>query len=523
MDRRIIYDQSDVRDYDHLYAWRNAVFALGQAAFDLLGSSSTMVSGFAATPTGPASLTINLARGDIYEVAQVDATGYGSLSADTSTTLQQGFAAAQSLLLSTSGLSAGQSRWALVQATFTQTDDIPADDPTGGLLPYLDTGDPSGPPWSGPNNDGMTQNTRRKGVATISVIYGAVASTGTEVPPSASSGCVGLYLIDLAFGQTTITSGNILTAGPSVGVNVPSNYPQAPFLAGLLSSHHNGAAGQAPQINLVTEVQGVLPYANMAPVRQKLLANTTFFVATTGNDTTGNGTSGTPWATLQHALNVLQAGYDLNGFTATISVADGTYSVNATATGIIPGQKTAVAITGNTSTPTNCNIASSNFCITAQQGAWLQVRGFNLSIAGGTGACLSAEYGGRLQYDTCNFPASGTGIAHVQASQGGSVLLTGSETVSGGAGWHFFASGAGAWLQAQGNNTTVTGTPAFGTAFASSTLGGVISAPTYSATGSATGVRYDVETNGVINTSGGGASVFPGNSAGTTATGGQYV
>jgi hypothetical protein len=40
--------------------------------------------------------------------------------------------------------------------------------------------------------------------------------------------------------------------------------------------------------------------------------------------------------------------------------------------------------------------------------------------------------------------------------------------------------------------------------------------------GGATGKRYVAELNGVINTFGGGANYFPGNVAGTTATGGQY-
>ena len=39
----------------------------------------------------------------------------------------------------------------------------------------------------------------------------------------------------------------------------------------------------------------------------------------------------------------------------------------------------------------------------------------------------------------------------------------------------------------------------------------------------ATGVRYNVTTNAVINTQGGGATYIPGGSAGTASTGGQYV
>jgi hypothetical protein len=48
-----------------------------------------------------------------------------------------------------------------------------------------------------------------------------------------------------------------------------------------------------------------------------------------------------------------------------------------------------------------------------------------------------------------------------------------------------------------------------------------INGNTYS--GAATGKRYAVATNAVLNTNGGGANYFPGDVAGTTATGGQYV
>lgn len=95
------------------------------------------------------------------------------------------------------------------------------------------------------------------------MLYGAIATTGSEVPPTPTTGYVPLYLVDLAFGQTTIAQSQILTAGPSVGTGVPSTYPQAPFLTGLLNSHHSGGAGQAPKIKLASETQGILPMANL--------------------------------------------------------------------------------------------------------------------------------------------------------------------------------------------------------------------------------------------------------------------
>lgn len=287
MHRSQIYDQSDVRSYDHLMAWREALFATSSLVAAILGQTTTVVSGLGATATGPTSLVVNIAAGQIYQLAAVDSTAFGDLLADATQVLQQGFAPAQTVTLTTTGLSSGKSRWALIQATFSQVDDIPSDDPNGGLLPFVNPSNPSGPPWSGPGNAGTTLNTRRKGVCTVSVIYGSVANTGTEVPPSASAGAVGLYLIDLAFGQTAVSNGQIKVAGPSVGTGVPSNYPVAPFLSGLLNSHHNGLAGQATKINLATETQGLLPAASVAgfgslPGVRNVAVSTTFTSADSG-------------------------------------------------------------------------------------------------------------------------------------------------------------------------------------------------------------------------------------------------
>lgn len=59
--------------------------------------------------------------------------------------------------------------------------------------------------------------------------------------------------------------------------------------------------------------------------RTLLTVDTTFYVATTGSDTTGDGSVGSPWATLQHASDTIANKLDLSGKTVTIQVADGTY------------------------------------------------------------------------------------------------------------------------------------------------------------------------------------------------------
>lgn len=249
MDRPILYDQASARDYDMLNALRFALYSVAQVTKTLLGSTDTIITNPNAAPTVPASLSINLGAFDIYQQADVDAAAYGSIAADMRQTMQQGFAPSQQITLNTTGLGAGQSRWALIEATFSQVDSIPGDDPNDGVLPYLNVNDPSGPPWAGPSNSGATQNTLRSGVASVRVVYGNIAATGSEVPPNPDTGYVPLYLIDLSFGQTQITSGEILVAGPSVGTGVSGGYPKAPFftgfsgITGAISSALAGAAG----------------------------------------------------------------------------------------------------------------------------------------------------------------------------------------------------------------------------------------------------------------------------------------
>lgn len=262
--RPIIYSMEQGRSYDFLKACRYMMESDARILADTLGSTATLASGFAATQTATASLTINVANGSVYQQSAVDGTAYGAIASDTRLIEQMGRYEAGTLTLTTSGLTSGQSQWALVQATFEQVDSIPADDPNAGVLPYYNSTNPS-QPFQGPDNTGASQNTLRTGAAVLQVVYGGAATTGSEVPPSPSAGYVPLYLIDLTYGQTQITTSEILVAGPSVGTGVPSNYTRAPFIAGLLNSHHDGNIGQAPKIQLgnAQEVQGILPLANL--------------------------------------------------------------------------------------------------------------------------------------------------------------------------------------------------------------------------------------------------------------------
>lgn len=88
--------------------------------------------------------------------------------------------------------------------------------------------------------------------------------------------------------------------------------------------------------------------------------------------------------------------------------------------------------------------------------------------------------------------------------------------------YHYLVDAA-AVIELLGGTTTLTGTPAFSGAFAAAYNGACIKGQSVTYTGAATGRRYDVQLNGVVNTNGAGANYFPGSTAGSTATGGAYV
>ena len=263
MDRPIIYTQENIRGYDLAKGWQDALKANGEEAQGILGGTTTVAAGLAATPTSPASLSVNIGTGSIFQLSTLDSTSAGDLPVDGGTYFMQGILwNTQSVTLSTSALLAGQSQWALIQATFGFVDVIRSGDPNAGVLPFYNSANPS-VPLQGQGGTGAFLNTERTATIVLSVAYGIPATTGSEAPPSASANNIGLYLIDLTYGQTAITSGDIFVAGPSVGTGVPSGYPYAPFLAGLLNSHHDGNPGQAPKIKLTSEVQGILPTGNL--------------------------------------------------------------------------------------------------------------------------------------------------------------------------------------------------------------------------------------------------------------------
>lgn len=255
-----------------------------------------------------------------------------------------------------------------------------------------------------------------------------------------------------------------------------------------------------------------------AAPRLGLTANITLYVAITGNDSNNGLSAGAPFLTIQKAIDVLHDTYDLNGYVATVQVANGTYAAGASASGPFAGAKGggSVVLLGNAGTPASVIInGSAGFGTYA--GAAFTVNGF--AFSGNAYGLLTSRHG-RIAAQNISFGA--LTASHIYSEYMGEITITGAYAITGGAQRHFYATSKGI-ITANSSAPTLTGTPAFSNLFAEASNLGGLDAVGMTITGAATGKRYQVSENAVIYVAGGGANYFPGSIAGTVTNGGQYV
>ena len=370
------------------------------------------------------------------------------------------------------------------------------------------------------------------------------AVNGSSVTLTADN--AGVVAVDATAGNMTLTLPAANAASGAVATAAVANMLAFTFLRLDNSSHTvsivPAGSDSAAQVGLsgtgFTLAPGVLGvvsngvnawFGSSQFGRLRLTANMTFYVSTTGNDTTGNGTVGAPWATIQKAINWIYANVDSAGFKVTISVADGTYGP-AAVSGPLPGGG-ALYLVGNVANPQNCIISNST-----NYTACLQVNLFAVVFFSGfkfVNSAANAGYGvqawqsgkayqnGACQYGTCN------GGHIISQDAGSTVAVTANYSIVGNAPFHY-CSFYGALIAIGGSTLTVTvtvsGTPAFSTTFANTFDNGVILCGSVSITfsGSATGSRYAAFLGGIIDTAGSGATYFPGNAAGAVTSPGAY-
>ena len=205
--------------------------------------------------------------------------------------------------------------------------------------------------------------------------------------------------------------------------------------------------------------------------------------------------------------------YDLAGFTATISVASGTYSSATTITGPFTGGGT-VIIQG-VSSPV---LSTTGNTIQVFSGASVQLAGLTIQSSANNGIHVSQS--GAVSFGTgMNFGACA--LAQILAEFDGLVNTIGnSYTISGGGTNHVNLANGGNFdcNSASSATATITGTPTFSGAFINAQDCGTALIVNYTWSGSITGAAYSATMNGVIR----GITGLPG-SAGSNSSGGEVV
>jgi hypothetical protein len=282
------------------------------------------------------------------------------------------------------------------------------------------------------------------------------------------------------------------------------------------------AGGLTPDRTNNAQVLAALRALLASTGRTRILADANFYIAPTGNDSTGKGTSGAPWATPTHAANYIADNYDGAGFNAFINVADGTYTTPVlwpVFTGFA-----SVQLVGNVANPQNCIISTTGTdAVQVSDGGILFIKGFGIeTTSAGNGIRAGANslifVNGNMSMGTCVNDHFNAILANA------CIAIDANYGISGSAGGgHWVAQQSGANINCGSKTITLSGTPSFGSAFAYCD-GGYLNIPgnTFPGTG-ATGEKYNVFNNGVIATAGAGSSYLPGSTTTAPSTGGQYV
>lgn len=254
-------------------------------------------------------------------------------------------------------------------------------------------------------------------------------------------------------------------------------------------------------------------------LRTPLQADLNLYVSTTGSDSNDGLDPARPFLTLQKAWSEIVSNYDLNGFVATVNIADGTYNAGVSATSApLGGNSGAGSVIFKSSSGNAANVtvtAAAGNTFLAQGGASYTLQDITVSATGTLASAVVAGPGGIIAVSGLRFGAATQ--AQLNAS-GGFIQASGNYSVVAGAPYHAVASFPGVFTNA-GRTITLVGTPAFSGAWVYCEQGRVDSSSTlYS--GGATGSRYDVRANGVLRI---GGVTLPGNAVGTQATGGQVT
>jgi hypothetical protein len=213
--------------------------------------------------------------------------------------------------------------------------------------------------------------------------------------------------------------------------------------------------------------------------REKLFANRTYHLSTTGSDSNNGLGIGTPfltWSKTQAAI----ASIDCNGFEVTVQFADGTYTTPIVIDKQFVGL-TRLTLQGNTTTPSNCLISVTGAAISVILQQNILVKGFKLV---GSTYCLYGENTQLLTFTSLDF---GAATFHIYGVSTKIEFFGGSYTVSGGAVFHVLLDNG--LLNLSSSTITFSGSPVIAYIFYLN-IGAYVNLTSLTFSGNASGSRY---------------------------------
>lgn len=285
----------------------------------------------------------------------------------------------------------------------------------------------------------------------------------------------------------------------------------------ILSSNANSL------VNFSAGAKDVTAAPPTSQYRERLTADRTYFInSSTGNDNNTGLSSSVPFATIQKGVDTAAFSLDLAGKNVLIEVADGTYNEAVSLRGFTSpgdGNGGTISLYGASGTPASCIINSTTGAsIGAGIGcAQYYVGGFKLTSSSGygmfvqEGAQLTVGFFGDMEFGTC-------ALDHINVLNNAILSWGANYTISGGAANHIAVASGSTVKMGAGITVTLTGTPTFSSAFASSNGCSQLIASGNTYSGAANGIRYLAANNGWIHTGTGpppSGTYFPGSVAGS--------
>lgn len=243
MDRPFYYSGEVPRTVDVLLGEQQTMIAVSKVLEATIGTGG-FVNGLGCVPNSPAALNVLFGGGQVFQLASLESTQYSALNPNTANQIvKQGILFNPVTIAITPPGTSGFSQVFLIEVQYADSDI------NSTVLPYYNAANPAAP-FSGPGNSGTAQNTTRSGIVSINLKAGIAATTGTQVAPTVDSGWIGLWLITVANGATSITSGNIVQVAqaPFIGA---SYMPQLTAIPAYIASGLWGYAADTGAANAI--------------------------------------------------------------------------------------------------------------------------------------------------------------------------------------------------------------------------------------------------------------------------------